>query len=345
MRPILKNSYIFIALLLLTVATAKATDYTSTNFKVKDPVIAPGGGFGTSTNFRLNDTQGQIGISKSTSTNFGVLAGYQYYPSAISTLNVTAVLLNGGNPITLISNSTTSISVGFTVTDNSGCSSVFTGGGATTTIFRSGVGPNCTADNQNCYITNAQVNDCVSGNTATATSTIPIYYFADPTDSSSTFSGQNWQAQVTVSNTGNSSSTATSTGVSLNTLLAINLSTSTLNYETVGAGQNTGSTNKIIGIQNTGNSSSTLKVSGTALTFNTNFLATSSQHYATNTFTYNTGDTALSDILTTVTGFFLTKPTSTVAMQKNIYWGISAVAGSPIGTYTGANTITAVWTN
>ena len=330
---------------MLTVATARATDYTSTNFKVKDPVIAPGGGFGTSTNFRLNDTQGQIGISKSTSTNFGILAGYQYYPSAISTLNVTAVLLNGGSPITLIPNSTTSISVGFTVTDNSGCASVFTGGGVTTTIFRSGVGPNCTADNQNCYITNAQVNDCVSGDTATATSTIPIYYFADSTDSSSTFSGQTWQAQVIISNTGNSSSTATSTGVNLNTLLAINLSTSTLAYGSVGAGENTGSSNKIVSIQNTGNSSSTVKISGTALNFNTNIIATSSQRYSTNTFTYNTGDTALSEILTTVAGFFLSKPTSTTATQKNIYWGISADAGIPIGSYTGTTTITAVWAN
>lgn len=345
MQPILKNTYIFIALLLLTVATAKATDYTSTNFKVKDPVIAPGGGFGTSTNFRLNDTQGQIGISKSTSTNFGVLSGYQYYPSAASTLSVTAVLLNGGNPITVISNSTTSINVGFTVTDNGGCSSVFTGGGVTTTIFRSGVGPNCTADNQNCYVTNAQVNDCVSGNTATATSTIPIYYFADPTDSSSTFSGETWQAQVIVSNTGNSSSTATSTGVELNTLLAINLSTSTVNYGLVGAGQNTGGTNRIVGIQNTGNSSSTIKVSGTSLSFNTNIISTSSQRYATNTFTYNTGDTPLSGILTTVAGLFLSKPTSTITTQKNMYWGISADGGSPTGTYTGINTITAVWAN
>lgn len=345
MSPNLKKIFIFLGVLLLTVATAKATEYTSPSFKIKDPVIAPGGGLGTSTNFRLNDTQGQIGISKSSSTNFGLLGGYQYYPSTASTLNVTAILINNGSPITLTQGTTTPVSVGFTITDNSGCSSVFAGGGVTTTVFRSGIGPNCTPDDQNCYVTNSQINNCVSGNSATATATIPIWYFAEPTDASSTFSGQTWQAQVTASNLGNSSSTATSTGVNLNTLLAFELSTGTLNYGSVGAGQNTGATNKIINIQNTGNSSSTIKISGTSLNYNTNIIATSSQHYATNTFTYNVGDTPLTGVLTTIAGLFLNKPTSTAAVQKNIYWGISAEAGNPIGNYSGTNTIVAVWSN
>jgi len=286
-------------------------------------------------------------------TNSGVITNFLYsrYPTSTvsgstnSSPAVSAILVNGGSPITLNANATTSITVGFTITDNNGCSDVFTGGGVTTTLFRSGAGSACTANNLNCYITNAQINNCTSGNTATATATIPIYYFAEPTDASSTYSGQSWQAKIIASDAGGLSSSSTSSGVTLNTLLAINLSTSTINYGTVGAGSNTGSTNQTISIQNVGNSSSTLRISGTDLTFNANIVPASSQHYATNTFTYNISDTPLNSFLTTVAGFFLTKPTSTAPVAKNLYWGISAPPGNPIGTYNGTNTITATWSN
>ncbi len=286
-------------------------------------------------------------------TNAGSATNYVYSRYATSTVSsasnqpptVSSVLLNGGAPITLTANSTTSIAVGFTITDNDGCSDVFTGGGVTTTIFRSGVGASCSVNNLNCYTTTTQINNCSGGNSATATATIPIWYFAEPTDASSTYSGQSWQAKVFSSDAGGLSSSSTSSGVNLNTLLAINLSTSAINYGTVGAGSNTGATNQTILIQNTGNSSSTLQISGTDLTFNANIIPVSLQHYSTNTFTYNISDTPLNSFLTAVAGFFLTKPTSTTPVAKNLYWGIAAPPGNPTGGYNGTNTITAIWSN
>lgn len=286
-------------------------------------------------------------------TNAGSATDYSYsvYPtstisaSSNSAPTVSAITLNAANPITLVASTTQNVSVGFTVTDTNGCSDVFTGGGVTTTIFRSGVGPNCAANNLNCYITSAQSNNCSAGNSAVATATIPIYYFAQPTDASSTFSLENWQASILARDTAGATSSATSTGMELNTLVAINLATTSINYGTVGAGSDTGSTNKTVGLYNVGNASSTIQISGTALLFGANLIATSSQKYATTTFTYSSGGTSLSGILSTIAGFILGAPTSTTAALKNTYWGISAPPGNPIGTYSGTATIMAAWSN
>lgn len=286
-------------------------------------------------------------------TNSGATTNFLYsrYPTSTvsgatnSNPTVSSVVVNGGSAITLNANSTTSVPISFTITDNNGCADVFTGGGVTTTLFRSGVGESCTPNNLNCYVTNAQVNNCSGGNTANATATIPIYYFAEATDASSTYSGQSWQAKIIVSDTAGLSSSSTSAGVNLNTLLAINLPSNSISYGTVGAGANTGSTNQIIEVQNVGNTSSTLQISGTNLTYNTNIIPANSQRYATNTFTYNISDTPLNTFLTTVSGFFLTKPTSTSTVAKNLYWGIAAPPGNPMGTYNGTTTIIATWSN
>jgi len=56
-----------------------ATDYSSTNFKVKDPVIDQGQTSASSLNFGLGQSVGQTAIGKSTSTNFQLWSGFQYY--------------------------------------------------------------------------------------------------------------------------------------------------------------------------------------------------------------------------------------------------------------------------
>ena len=48
-----------------------ATDYTSSNFIVRDPVISDGGSRSTSNSFELYSSVGQIAAGTSTSSNFG----------------------------------------------------------------------------------------------------------------------------------------------------------------------------------------------------------------------------------------------------------------------------------
>ncbi len=77
------NTYIYSVLallLLLTPQIALATEYTSTNFKVRDPDINIGGNQGTtSTNFGGAGTSGQSVTGQSTSTNYVIKAGFQYF--------------------------------------------------------------------------------------------------------------------------------------------------------------------------------------------------------------------------------------------------------------------------
>lgn len=68
----------------LLAQTAGATEYTSTNFKVLDPVIGVFGGTSTSTNFSQIETGGQPAIGLATSANFILQGGFLYFPGAPS---------------------------------------------------------------------------------------------------------------------------------------------------------------------------------------------------------------------------------------------------------------------
>ena len=74
---------------------AFATDFSSTNFKVRDPILQIGGGGQmSSTNFRLIGSVAQIAIGTSTTSNFKVLGGFLYFPFASSPV-VSATAGNG----------------------------------------------------------------------------------------------------------------------------------------------------------------------------------------------------------------------------------------------------------
>ncbi len=335
-------------------ATASSSmDHASgTTRELEFPIESNGAATSTTYRFRLYDL-GQLSpvypyqASFPSSTCAGGTActypSIQTSAAGNSTPVVSAVTLNHGNAIVLTPNVTTTIDINFTVTDSDGCSDVFTSGNVTTTVFRSGVGASCSGSNLSCYIKSTNTNSCTSGTSANATATVDIYYFANATDSSSTFSSENWQASVTAVDGSAATGTATSTGVELNTLLAFNITTSSINYGTVAPSSTTGATNRTSTVQNAGNSSSTLRISGTALVSGGQSIATSSQHYASSSFTFGGNEQVLSDTVTTVAGFTLTTPTSTTAVQRDLYWGLQVFAGIPIGTYTGQNTFTALF--
>mgnify|MGYP001593696250 FL=1 len=76
--------FVFIFALLGFVAFARATDYTSTNFINRDPIVNVSGGKSTSTNFQLYTSGGEMVIGQSSSTNFIGRAGFLYF-SSVST--------------------------------------------------------------------------------------------------------------------------------------------------------------------------------------------------------------------------------------------------------------------
>ena len=82
-----------------------ATDYSSTNFIIKDPVIVPGAGFSTSANFQLDGLFGQTAIGFSSTTSFQLKGGFLYFgsPSAAvtGTQSVVIIVPPGGGGLSI----------------------------------------------------------------------------------------------------------------------------------------------------------------------------------------------------------------------------------------------------
>lgn len=65
----------------VAVLPAQATDYTSTNFILRDPVITSGGGRATSSGFQLVNALSQTIVGENTSSAFMYRAGFLYFPA------------------------------------------------------------------------------------------------------------------------------------------------------------------------------------------------------------------------------------------------------------------------
>ena len=73
---------------------AQATDFTSTNFILRDPVVTIEGGYSSSTNFQFFSSTGQNAIGETTSTSFTQRSGFLYFPTA-TTPAIAATAGNG----------------------------------------------------------------------------------------------------------------------------------------------------------------------------------------------------------------------------------------------------------
>lgn len=285
--------------------------------------------------------QGLMNVNN-TGHNWTILFA-SYIPMTTTTPpTISNVTLNSGNTITLVPNATTSISVVASTTPTAAALSY-----ATATIYRTSLGAGCTANNLNCY--QIASSGCTLGGfnaTTSVTCSAPLWYFSQATDASSSHSGDSWSGQITVTDkSGLAVTSSTLSTVQLNTLLAINITTSSINYGSVGANANTGATNRTTTIQDVGNSSSTLFVEGTQLVSGGNSIATTSQGYATSSFNYNivASSTPLTDSLARVWGSFLVGPQSTSSVSSTVFWGMGVPNNQPTGTYSGTNTFVAVW--
>ena len=262
--------------------------------------------------------------------------------------SVSGVSVNGGSAITLTAATTTNINVVATITDANGCSEI-TPGTTTVLLYRSGVtSSTCAgaANQLNCYIATAfTASSTCAGGTQSATTTFAVQYFAQATDSSSSFSGQSWMATVIFRTPDNTTGTADSSGQTLNTLTAINVSTSSINFGTITANTNTGSTNQLTPVTNAGNSSSSLQLSVlSTLTSGANAIpTTTSQTYLNTSFTFQGSSVFITAAPATVAGFTLTSPSSTTNVSGTIYWGLAVPNSQATGTYTGTNVFSALW--
>jgi hypothetical protein len=246
--------------------------------------------------------------------------------------NVTSLTLNGLSDITLIAGATTTITATGTASDLNGYADLIR---ATTTIFRSGVGDTCTANNNNCYI--AGPNACsftnCAGTTCDIECSVDMYYHADPTDIG-TYAGETWRATLVVEDGSGATASGTAPSIDLITLRAIAIN-NTINYGALAVNSDTGAYNASTTVENIGNTTIDLDLEGTDLTDGgSSAIPVSGQKFATSTFTYS-ACTVCGTLDTTPVSvnFNLTKPsTTTPAVVEEIYWGIAVpfgVAGAP----------------
>ncbi len=74
----------FVILSIFIAPIARATDYSSTNFIIRDPVISVGGNLATSTSFQLFSSEGQTVAGENSSASFIQRSGFLYFPAPSS---------------------------------------------------------------------------------------------------------------------------------------------------------------------------------------------------------------------------------------------------------------------
>ena len=273
---------------------------------------------------------------------------------------VSAVTINGGSNIDLTESTTKNITLTATVTDNNSCY-----GGEINSVlgyvYRSGVAyTGCDtsgeANNNYCYpevtctVVGGTCTDITDGS-ANYTCTASLQYYADPTDTLTQYPTDTWKD--TIKATDDDSATHTvevSTGVEMNSLIGFELGytvTGAINYGNLGVGEKNDPLDKIITTTPTGNIGLDQEHSGNSMC--TDYPTCSGgtpitagyQHYALAGSTAYASGTAL-----TGTAFEIElnvpKPITGTPTTKNTWWGIEIPAGTTLGTYSGANTISAV---
>lgn len=254
---------------------------------------------------------------------------------------ITNVVLNNGNDITLTPGATTTVSATATITDLNGYSDIVQ---ATSSIFRSGVGAQCSADNNSCYkvaSSSCTLFNC-AGLSCDVSCNASIYYFADPTDIG-TYAAQDWGAFISAVDTaGGYGTSTTAINKELITLRALNV-TQSINYGSLSVLSDTGTYNATTTVQNLGNDRIDISIAGTNLTSGASSIPVTNEKFATSTFTYSTC-TNCNALATTTTPLDvnLLKPTTTAATTGNVFWGIAIPFGAAASAHQGQNTFYAI---
>ena len=257
---------------------------------------------------------------------------------------VSNVVLNGGSDISLLPGTTTRVYATTTATDLNGSNDLAY---ATTTFYRSGAagGALCTPNNNDCYIASGAqcaYTDC-SGNTCELSCYADIFFHADPTDSGSTYDGQEWFAFTEVEDFDNGYDFETSIGQLMNTLRAIDVNNA-INYGALAVSSNTGAYNASTTVENQGNVEINLEVEGTDMADGVGAeIPADRQKFATSTFSYGSCTTCLQLSSTTPVALDveLSKPiTNSPAVEDAIYWGIEVPLGVNSAPHQGINVFT-----
>ncbi len=293
--------------------------------------------------------------------NHGLGSGSNYITSSFSINNIAPIVsnisLNGGSNINLTENIRSNVVVTGTVTDSNSCQDISK---FTTSLYRSGVTySNCNTDDDDdydsCYanvicsvVSSGNICEGVSDSSADYMCTISVEFYADPTDSDTQYSDENWLATIYAQDNGDLyDSLETNVGVEMNSLVALRLEPSSINYGNMAAGTNSGSTNQEVDIIATGNVGIDSEFSGTNMTYSSYVIPVSYQEYFNSSFSYQDPPDTVWSLSSTPTEREVNIPKTYWDLVRidgvvTIYWGIKIPLSIGAGTYNGTNTITAV---
>ena len=293
--------------------------------------------------FALTNSGTKVGATycfRAVPASGGVFSSYAVYPTVVIgdvAPTVGPVTLNGNNNISLTIATTTLIQATTSVSDGNGYTDIAT---TTAVIYRTSLGPNCTPDNNDCYVTSpCSLTSCYA-TTCNATCGANIWYYAQPTDANTPWSSDSWSAAVNASDASSATGTATSTGLELYSLLGIQV-TSTIGYGTFSPGQTMASLTVPIAIANIGNVSLNTTLYGTNMTSGAYSVPVGNQHYATSVLAFASGTALLANPGTTVP-LAIPKTTSSISASRTLDWGISIPVPQSSGNFTGVNTFISV---
>jgi hypothetical protein len=138
----LSLNLVFIILICASIPVARATDYSSTDFIVRDPVISTSGGYASSSSFQTYVSEGQTIIGENSSLSFIQRAGFLYFavataPVVTPTAGDVSVTLNWTASTAYLGASVASYAVGQSAT--AGGPYVFTDVGLVLSSVRNGL--------------------------------------------------------------------------------------------------------------------------------------------------------------------------------------------------------------
>jgi len=267
--------------------------------------------------------------------------------------SISGLTLNSGNDINLNESSYRFASTSMLVTDVLGCSTITSVTAKAYLASSTNSGTLCNPNDRTCY-PDTYYSACsatTTGNTCTGGPDTSVeydcgfkfWYIATPTDAGSPWATSIWSVAATATDALSLTSTATNTGqnIEVNSLLALDISPTSINYGTLEPGQDTGLINQSVDVINTGNVDMDPQLKGDSMTSGPNSIAETYQQYLGSTFTYGIG-VALSSIYTTL-NLSLSNPVSTTtSVVASTYWGLQVPLGRLTGTYTGLNYFQAV---
>ncbi len=306
---------------------------------------------------------------------------------SVSAATVSLEDTDGSGNLTLVTPSATTgpFRVRFTATDNNSCQATVGNEIATATInvYRSGITQaGCDSSGEynpnNCYASSSpnfspfvsctQDGASCSGTsdtTSTWTCTFPLWYVADPTDTATPWTAENWLTSVSILDDDGFSSGLTegSTGNEMTSFLAFNVTETAIGYGGLEPGQQNdplATTTDLIALGNIGldqdlygdtmctiwsapDSCDTNGINpANDIPVSNQKFATSSVGYASTTAFTLTGSTTPAELLIRVP-----KTTATSSPQeRDTYWGINIPSAiTQAGSYLGQNTITAKKSN